>query len=228
MLTLVKFNKSKALSVNVPKNFGSPAPTFAAVDLVPKRRSAALCQAALADASMRERAYRPPHRAGFSCDSEKERLAEVFTFKGGSALPRELTNMVGPMPSEVKRQQAESERVEKAKSERRARLNGGVDPLRREGEEEEAPRERDPRDSLFDQIYAEIKDRREHQQEMEGTGDGGNTRRTVAAEISQRISKLKQINPGRAAEVIRELVRTSWAFACIEWVVRFLFFLAIN
>lgn len=201
-----QFNKSAALSVNVPKNFGRSDATYAPVDLVPKRRSASSCQSTLADFDLRDRAYRPPNRPAFSSDAEKERLAEVFTFKGGSALPAELTNMVGPMPSEVKRMQAERDRVEKAKAARRARLNGGVDPMAKAEKGEDGEEGRDPKDLLFEQIYDEIMERRAFQAQMEDTKEGGQTRRQVAGEISQRISKLKQLNPGRAAEVIQELV----------------------
>ena len=204
---LSKFDKGAANRVCVPKNFGrGDRHAFAPVDLVPKKRSGAECKATIADFEMRDRAYRPPNRAAFSSDAEKERLAEVFTYKGGAALPAELTNMVGPMPSEMKRQQAELERVEKAKSSRRARLNGGVDPMAATSSGKNATyEETDPKELLFDQIYDEIKDRRAFQAEMEETKDGKASRRQVAGEISQRISKLKQLNPGRAAEVIAEL-----------------------
>ncbi len=122
--------------------------------------------------------------------------------------------MVGPMPSEVKRQQVEQDRIEKAKSARRARLNGGVDPLAKAEAMDFGDAGRDPKDLLFDQIYEEIKERRAFQAEMEETKEGAQSRRQVAGEISQRISKLKQLNPGRAADVIQELVSATVSREC--------------
>ena len=76
--------------------------TFAPVDFVPKRRSADTCRSMIDDAEMRQSAYRPPNVGSYSSESEKQRLSEVFTHKGGSALPKELTHPVGPAPFEVR------------------------------------------------------------------------------------------------------------------------------
>jgi len=118
-------------------------------------------------------------------------------------LPGEMTHMVGPVPSEIRRQMVERDRVEEAKSKRRARLNGGVDPNAPEVKEPEAVK--GPKDQLFDQIYEEILDRRQHQEAMEDTGKGKETRKAVANEISSRVKRLGELNPGRAAKVLAEL-----------------------
>jgi hypothetical protein len=197
-------NKSKALSVNVPKFQKKSLYTFAPVDFIPKRRAAEECRQAIDDAEMRQSAYRPPNMNAFSADAEKDRLSEVFTHKGGRALPSELTHPVGPAPSEVRQRVAEQRRIDEARATRRARLNGGVDPLAKP----DAPAfvdERTHNDMLFDQIYSEVKDRRSHQDAMEAAGGGKETRQKTAAEISSRLSKLSVLDPGRAAEVVVEM-----------------------
>ncbi|GMH62794.1 hypothetical protein TrRE_jg1379 [Triparma retinervis] len=172
--------------------------------LLAKRRAAEECRQAIDDAEMRQSAYRPPNMNAFSADAEKDRLSEVFTHKGGRALPSELTHPVGPAPSEVRQRVAEQRRIDEARATRRARLNGGVDPLAKP----DAPAfvdERTHNDMLFDQIYSEVKDRRSHQDAMEAAGGGKETRQKTAAEISSRLSKLSVLDPGRAAEVVVEM-----------------------
>lgn len=196
--------QSKALSVSVPKFQKKSQYTFAPVDFIPKKRAVDDCKEFLDDVEMRQLAYRPPNVNAYSADAEKERLSEVFTHKGGMALPKELTHPVGPVPSEVRQRLFEQQRIDEARATRRARLNGGVDPMAKE----EAPVQVDTRthkDHLFDQIYSEITDRRNHQEAMEVAGGGKDTRKKTAAEISSRLSKLSALDPGRAAEVIVEL-----------------------
>ncbi|GMH78746.1 hypothetical protein TrLO_g1467 [Triparma laevis f. longispina] len=198
-----KFDKKKANKVAAPKFRQTSNYTFAPVDFIPKKRNADACQTMIVDAEMRQSAYRPPHMNAFSGDDEKQRLSEVFTHKGGKALPKDLTHPVGPAPYEVRQRQAEQQRVLEAKAARRTRLNGGVDPLY--VEPAAAAPERSAKDQLFDQIYDEIKDRRAYQEEMELAGAGKANRQKVAAEISSRLSKLSSIDKGRAAEVMIEM-----------------------
>ena len=155
----------------------------------------------------RRHSYRPPHMHAFSSDDEKARLSEVFTHKGGAALPRELTHPVGPMPSEIRQRQAESKRIEEAKANRRMRLNGGVDPLASPSiDYNEKPNIDDPKTQLFDFIYQEILDRRKHQDSMQLAGSSSKVQQgELARDISARISKLKQLDPDRAAEAINKL-----------------------
>ena len=155
------------------------------------------------DMEMRQSAYRPPNVQAFSADKEKQRLSEVFTHKGGKALPKDLTHPVGPAPYEVRQRQAEQQRVVEAKAARRTRLNGGVDPLAVEPTPS-AP-EKSTKDQLFDQIYSEIKDRRSYQEQMELAGAGKADRQRIAGEISTRLSQLSGIDKGRAAEVMIEM-----------------------
>jgi hypothetical protein len=61
-------------------------------------------------------------------------------------------------------------------------------------------------ESLFDQIYQEIKERREYQLEMEKLGAGEATRMTTVNEIQTRINQLRRIDPNKAAVVIKMLM----------------------
>ncbi len=61
--------------------------------------------------------YRPSNTKCIS-ESEKERLNQVFTYKGGKALPEELTNPVSLAPYEIKAQQKERNRINEVKSKR--------------------------------------------------------------------------------------------------------------
>eukprot|EP00592_Proboscia_alata_P001452 CAMPEP_0194380204 /NCGR_PEP_ID=MMETSP0174-20130528/43440_1 /TAXON_ID=216777 /ORGANISM="Proboscia alata, Strain PI-D3" /LENGTH=273 /DNA_ID=CAMNT_0039163441 /DNA_START=36 /DNA_END=857 /DNA_ORIENTATION=+ len=176
----------------------------AAVDFIPKRKSASSCKADIEKYEIRAAAYRPPHVHTFSSEKEKQRLNEIFTFKGGLALPEELTNPVGPCPSELAWRDNENKRVHEAKVKRDGQhsyhdqsLGVGVDSKKKQI--------LNSSDLLFSQILLEIKERREFQRAMEETGGGRNTRNSVSQEIASRIKKLQQINRRKAEEVIRDL-----------------------
>ena len=62
-------------------------------------------------------------------------------------------------------------------------------------------------DSLFDQIFHEIKERREYQLEMERLGAGEATRQQTVNEIQSRCNQLRKVDPSRAAAVIEVLMK---------------------
>ena len=62
-------------------------------------------------------------------------------------------------------------------------------------------------DSLFDQIFHEIKERREYQLEMERLGAGEATRQQTVNEIQSRCNQLRKVDPSRAAAVIKVLMK---------------------
>jgi len=59
--------------------------------------------------------------------------------------------------------------------------------------------------TLFDQLFQEIKERRQHQMEMEAIGAGEATRESIAYEIKERIEHLKRLDPKRALTVVQRL-----------------------
>ncbi|KAL9181965.1 hypothetical protein ACHAXT_012308 [Thalassiosira profunda] len=62
--------------------------------------------------------------------------------------------------------------------------------------------------TLFDQIYQEILDRRQHQLAMEEMGEGDATRQVTANEIAQRLEQLKRIDAIRALQVVQKLMKS--------------------
>ena len=48
-----------------------------------------------------KRCYRPPCSRPVATEWEKRRLNELFTHKGGKALPDELLHPIGPTPTEL-------------------------------------------------------------------------------------------------------------------------------
>ena len=69
--------------------------------------------------------YRPPNQNASSTYSEKKnRLNEVFAYKGGRALPNELTKPISISLTEVKEQEKEEARMLKAKASRINCLHG--------------------------------------------------------------------------------------------------------
>lgn len=73
-------------------------------------------------------------------------------------------------------------------------------------ETESGCKSRELPDTLFDQIYYEIKERREHQMEMERLGAGDETRQSTVSEIQTRLTQLRKIDPNKAAAVIKMLM----------------------
>lgn len=76
-------NKSKALSVSVPKFQRKAQSSFAYVDAIPKKRAAQQCKEFIEDVEMRKTAYRPPNINAYSSEGEKERLSEGERERGG-------------------------------------------------------------------------------------------------------------------------------------------------
>lgn len=206
-------SRIKAKSVHVPKvgksrkSFGqSSYQNLALVDIIPKRKSVQKCREEILQTEERITAYRPPNRTCLA-EVEKNRLNDIFTFKGGSALPTELTCPEGPMPEEVKWKEKEMERVEKAKARRRSKLYG-EDKLASSNQVLALQKENRPdktiSEQLENQIVREIEERRIFQREMEDTDCGDKTRNTIAKEISSRIMQLKKLNPSKGDAIMRK------------------------
>lgn len=213
------FDRSRAASVTAPKvGRAAQDKPASAVTLIPRRKNEVACQEEqLAIESVRH-TFRPPNRGDYSTDREKDRLNELFTFGGGSALPEELTLPQAPLPSEVRQKKEERRRVEKACRRRRAQRNGGgsngngpdlLDGNSSQSDNDEGGREalKDGRGGhkagLFDQILGEIEERRNFQFAMEEAGSGTSTRAQIADEISSRVKELAKLDKGRASRIIQ-------------------------
>ena len=98
----------REVGLEVPKMRGGR--TFsrpALIDCIPKRRNETEIRGELETIKMQQTHYRPAHFAARG-DAEKERISEIFTYRGGKGLPEELTVPV--------QQETPFERIQKLKS----------------------------------------------------------------------------------------------------------------
>jgi hypothetical protein len=189
-----KINIQRALSLNVPKvgvGRGESRHTInnginnqrleihAAnkVDQIPRRRSELSCLHDQAEAGFANKKYRPPCSFAKSSSEEKQRLARVFGDTKGGKC---LPEDLTSLRKEV----------------------GG-----REGSKSHLSRNENEPDTLFDQIYQEINERRQYQMELETIGAGEETRDQVVNEIRIRVEHLKEIDPKRAALIVQRVLK---------------------
>ena len=184
-----KVHRARALSLAVPK-VGRPSGiqciqgynnSIAKVDLIPKRKNETQCKDTLSDYNFANKKYRPPRGHATSSDAEKQRLNDIFDKNGGRCLPEDLTTAPAL----------------KADSSARVSVNG----------KPKAPRPNNTL-TLFDQIYNEILERREHQLAMEEMGAGEAMRESTANEIKIRLQQLRKLDPKRAVEVVQKLMKS--------------------
>ncbi len=190
-----KNNIARALSLSVPKvgrgkqyssrhtmnhgNNHSLTIHAAKVDQIPRRRTEVRCRHDQEKVEFVNKKYRPPCNYAKSSDEEKQRLNNAFETKGGKCLPEDLTGI----PTEAV--------VANAKL-----LRGDSDS-------------HSQTNTLFDQIYQEIIERRQYQMDLEEVGAGDVTRDQIANEIRVRVEHLKKIDPIRATMVVKRMMESS-------------------
>jgi hypothetical protein len=157
---------------------------LAKVDNIPRRRTEDSCRHDQEKVAFASNKYRPPCSHAKSSDDEKKHLNIVFGTKGGKCLPEDLTTSI---PAEAT----------SAKS-----LLGGK-------KVECSAASHPPPNTLFDQIYQEIVERRQYQIDLEDVGSGEATRDLNANEIRVRVEHLKKIDPMRATLVVQQLMKSS-------------------
>ena len=129
------------------------------VDMIPKRKNMDKIKEEMDDIVMRNNYYRPAYTQPISSDSEKDKLNQIFTFKGGKGLPEELTHPVGKAPFELEAIRKEKERVNLIREKR--------------GFVKQKPITSTPlseNEQLAQQISHEIDERRSYLQEMKEIG----------------------------------------------------------
>mmetsp|Transcript_21888 Transcript_21888/g.30100 ORF Transcript_21888/g.30100 Transcript_21888/m.30100 type:complete len:242 (+) Transcript_21888:167-892(+) len=170
----------RSVSLAVPKVATKVTESLKPVDYIPKRRSAEKIKEELDDIAMRNTHYRPAHIKPTSSEYEKERLNQIFSFKGGKGLPEELTNPVGQTPMEVAERRKEDERI-MALKEKRGMIKKVVSaaPL---SESEQ----------MAQHIVREIDERRHHIEEMRSMGALRPAQEAaLKAEIATKLIELK-------------------------------------
>lgn len=105
------------------------SPEVHAIDRVQHRRNKEAINQAIVDTRMRSNAYRPPATRAVSTLAEKARVQEKFQYGGGKALPEEMIHWKGPLPSQLRRDALERERVEKEWRKRREAVEGNASSL---------------------------------------------------------------------------------------------------
>jgi hypothetical protein len=193
------FDKSRALSVNIPKvgrakkQTSDDAHGTEVLGFIPKKKDQKSCEDEIRKSATLNHAYRPPNQKEVSTDQEKQRLNEIFAYKGGCALPRELTHPAVDAPFELKLRAKEAKRQENMRRKKANTLDKGVQQKKM------------ATNVLFDDIVSEIKERREFQTSMEALGRGEASRVKISQEIATRVKKLTAIDTQRAAEVASRL-----------------------
>ena len=165
-----------------------PERQYHPIDAVARRRSAETINVELDDMRMREECYRPAHVKPISSEAEKAKMQERFQYGGGKALPDEMTQAKGPLPSEQLVRRKEADRVKQVNARRR-----GEDP------QAAAAAQAPPREQgLVEQIIGEIEERQAYLNEMKDVWKADPAARDQAenrimAEISTRMAELERL-----------------------------------
>jgi hypothetical protein len=181
----------RAANVVVPKPTGRTArddefSSLKPVDLIPKRRSAEHIKSEMEDIKLKQERYRPAHVKPISSESEKEKLSQIFTFKGGKALPEEMTHPVGETPLELQQRRKEKERIDAIREKR------GLSVI---GKQNSAPAILSVNEQLAQQVSREIEERTTYLHEMKGLGGlSAAKERQVRQEIQSKVYELQKLN----------------------------------
>ena len=171
------------VQVDVPKVAQrGPSRSYKAIDLIDRRKSADVIKTEIDDIQLKQSRYRPAYVQPISADSEKDRLSQVFTFKGGKALPDELTNPVGVAPFEIAAKKKEQERLQSIRLKRGGSLRRGPRTAPVLSVEEQ----------LAEQIRSEIDERTQHLHEMRALGVK-DKETALKAEIARKVAELKSL-----------------------------------
>lgn len=180
----------RVVNIAVPKNFKEKGDSVNPIDVINRRRSAESIKQEIDEIKLRQTHYRPAYRQPISGDEEKERLNQIFTFKGGKGLPTELTHPEGEMPLEVASKRKEMERMDAVRTKR------GLAP-NRPGAGAVGGRGRAPlseNEQLAEHISSEIEERRQHLEEMLELGElRPEKERQLKAEIAAKVRELQSL-----------------------------------
>lgn len=161
--------------LDVPKvNGGRGRSKLALVDCIPQRRNETSIRNEMDNLKSKITSYRPARTYGGRDGNEKDRLGQIFEFKGGKALPTELTSIIQEAPFE-----REAKRKENLINSRFKIVNGQkieVDEhtfsttTNTNGSDKAASNQQKSasnyNDELTDQIIREIEERQEYLKDM--------------------------------------------------------------
>lgn len=149
-----------------------------------KRKSEESIKSELEEIRTQQAHYRPAYVQPISSDAEKERLNQIFTCKGGKALPKELIAPATETPLEITAKLKESERMDAV------RVKRGLKPLNNKT----VMRQLSPSEMLADQITKEITERTQYVEEMSKIGAlSAHDEMKMKGEIISRVNELKKL-----------------------------------
>lgn len=178
----------------VPKvNGGRARSKLSLVDCIPQRRNEGSIKEEMDRVKSKITAYRPAQTHGGRNINEKDRLGQIFEFKGGKALPDELTGIVQEAPFE-----REARRKENLINSRYKIVNGQKvevkhDVKRTNKTETITKSVPDYNDEMADQILSEIEERREYLNDMRGSLSQ-QQQDTIKMEMQTRLYELEKLD----------------------------------
>jgi len=168
--------------LTVPRVGQGERKKYCLIDYTQRKKDAETIELEMEDLKMRQAAYRPAHTRAIG-DAEKDRLGQVFGYKGGHALPKELTVIPTQAPYEI---EARHKKIAQMAARRGP---GAVKPQRIISHQE----------NMANQITAEIDERMEYIEAMKGNGLSKEENRKLELEIQVRVrelTKLEEANGG--------------------------------
>jgi hypothetical protein len=115
----VRESTKQNVKIAVPRvgNTRNERPAMAAVDCIARRKQESIIRAELEEIKLKETYYRPAHRQAIG-DSEKERLNQICTYKGGKILPNDVAYPMSETPMEMAAKKKERERMDQLRDRR--------------------------------------------------------------------------------------------------------------
>jgi len=182
--------------VNVPSVGRKQYGDISLIDCVPRRKNEIVIAGEMDELRMQNSHYRPAHFQ-VRGDAEKERLSQVFGYKGGVCLPEEMTNIPSQAPYEI----AEKRRKMEAMAAKRKNFPQFRNAL--DGHPSAGPGMRTKvsqlthDENMANQISTEIDERVEYLNEMKEAGALDKSEQArLQQEIAARIQELKGYDEG--------------------------------
>lgn len=184
------------VSIAIPKPTGGVRrQKYTAVDMLVRRKNETTIRAEVEELKEKQLHYRPAHTKAYSSDREKDRLSQIFTYKGGKALPTDImppSNSNNLTPFEMQ------ERKENVAKQDAVRIHRGL-AARQRGLDSSVvcdPPPMSARAKLQNQILGEINERTEYIEEMKAMGIKIKDEQKIRGEISMRLAELEKMERG--------------------------------
>lgn len=185
-------NTRRVVNIDVPKHFKERNENIKPIDLINRRRNEQHIRAELEEIKLRQTHYRPANVKPISAEEEKERLNQIFAYKGGKGLPQELTQPVGEMPLEIEFRRKEAERADAVRIKRGLAPKAGMLAVSGSNVKRNAPLSEN--EQMAELIKTEIEERREHLQEMQALGGlKPEKERQMKLEIAKKVAELEAL-----------------------------------